>query len=45
MPPHLISHTVTQHVWKLNMRTPIIEPDALTIKEDEGFGGFIKKMK
>lgn len=36
---------VTPHVWKPDMRTPIIEPDALTIKEGEGVGGFIKKMK
>jgi len=36
---------VTPHVWKPNMRTPIIDPDALTIKEGEGVGGFIQRMK
>lgn len=40
-----VSIYVTPHIWKPNMLSPIIEPDALTIKEGQDVGGFIDKLK
>jgi len=40
-----VSIYVTPHVWKPDMLSPIIEPDALTIKDGKNIGDFIDSLK
>ncbi|MDM8550588.1 type II and III secretion system protein [Desulfobacterales bacterium HSG2] len=40
-----VSIYVTPHIWKPNMLSPIIAPDALTIKDGKDIGTFIDSLK
>ncbi len=36
---------VTPHIWQPDMLSPLIAPDAMTIKDGKGVGAFINKIK